>query len=201
MSKKDYAIGALLGFGVGVFLIPTLYQVGTKQASVLVALPLIFPILMLFGLWLGNFLSRWFAPFIQLAKFAAVGILNTTIDFGVLNLLSLVTEITEGLKLGGVNIPGVAVAVLNSYAWNKYWVFPGGSRSPVGSDLPKFVGVSIIGLLINSGIVVLLTFSIPFGLDKGLWLNVAKVGATVLSFLWNFLGYKFFVFKKSNVAT
>lgn len=198
MSKQDYAIGALLGFGVGVFAIPTLYQIGVTQGLVLSLLPLAFALLIPAGLWIGVFLSRYFAPFVQIAKFAAVGVLNTAIDFGILNILSLITGITEGFKLGGVNVPGVAVAVLNSYLWNKHWVFPDGSRTPVASDLPKFVGVSVVGLLINSGMVAFFTLSTPFGFEKEVWLNIVKIGATALSLVWNFLGYKFFVFRKTG---
>jgi putative flippase GtrA len=58
--------------------------------------------------------------------------------------------------------------------------------------------VSIIGALINSGIVFAIsTFVDPmFGLSQAVWVNAAKVVATGISLIWNFLGYKFIVFKR-----
>ena len=41
------------------------------------------------------------------------------------------------------------------------------------------------------------TFIPPFfGLSPELWANLAKVAATGFSLIWNFIGYKFIVFKK-----
>lgn len=63
-------------------------------------------------------------------------------------------------------------------------------------DFPKFFGVTVIGLLINSGIIILLTtyFSAP-ALDEKIWLNIAKVIANAVALMWNFIGYKFIAFK------
>ncbi len=37
-----------------------------------------------------------------------------------------------------------------------------------------------------------------FGFSAARWLNIAKVLATVISLVWNFLGFKFFVFKSKE---
>lgn len=61
-----------------------------------------------------------------------------------------------------------------------------------------FIAVTVLGALINSGIVVLVTSQISplFGLNKEAWLNAAKAGATAVSLVWNFAGYKVFVFRR-----
>lgn len=194
-NKIDYYIATLVGFLTGVFVIPTLVNLGLRSWPVLMLLPLAAALLFALGVWLSNFLSRWLGFMAQLGKFAAVGFLNTAIDFGVLNLLSAATGVTSGFIIGGVNTPGFIVAVINSYFWNKFWVFRG--REGTLRDFPKFMAVSIGGLLLNSGVVILATTYVPASASFGeaAWLNFAKFFATVLVFVWNFLGYKFLVFR------
>lgn len=204
ISKKDYYIAAIVGTLTGIFAIPTLFHLGLRNPFVFLFSIAIISVLWPFGVWLGIFLSRWLPFMAQVGKFVAVGFLNTAIDFGVLNLLSFLSGVTAGFVVGGVNIPGFIVAVSNSYLWNKLWVFK--SESEKGSpareglfhDFPIFFAVSAIGLLLNSGMVILITtfVSPPFAVGAEAWLNVAKVIATVVSLVWNFLGFKFLVFKK-----
>ncbi len=195
LNKKDYAIAALVGFFTGAFAVPTFVNLGFRSWPVLMLLPLGVSLLFSAGVWFGNFLSRWLAFMSQLGKFAAVGFLNTAIDFGILNLLSAATGVTSGFIVGGVNMPGFGVAVVNSYFWNKFWVFRG--REQALRDFPKFLAVSLAGLLLNSGIVVFMTTYVPaaFGISNTAWLNFAKILATGLVLVWNFLGYKFLVFR------
>jgi len=215
-TKKDYLVAIVAGFVTAIFLLPSLKNIQIGGVGLKIALPIIVPILWIVGLWLGKFLSRFLVVFYQLAKFAIVGFLNTAIDFGVLNLISILTGLTSGFLIGGVNIPGFILASVNSYFWNKFWVFRRPSeallaRRSLGvagakeegakidfSDFFTFALVVIVGVFINGGIVVLLTtFVSPLaGLSPERWLNVAKVFATAVSLVWNFLGFKFLVFKK-----
>ena len=155
------------------------------------------------GVWLGYFLSRFFGFFRQFGKFAAVGFLSAAIDFAVLNIVSGFTGITAGNVVGLVNIPGFSIAVLNGYFWNKLWVFAPSGRGegikpePILQDFPKFLAVTVLGLLVNSGIVVFLTtyVSAPEFFTPQEWLNVAKVFANAVALVWNFIGYKFVAFR------
>lgn len=198
ITKIDYSIGALVGFLAGVFLIPTLINLGLRTQWILMAVPLVVPPVFAMGVWVSGILARRLSFFAQLGKFIAVGFLNTAIDFGILNLLSMATGITSGFVIGGVNAPGFAVAVMNSYFWNQFWVFKGRSEGEgMFHDFPKFLTVMLIGLALNSGIIFFLTTYVPpfFGLAGTAWLNVAKAFATAIVLGWNFLGLKFLVFK------
>lgn len=196
--KLDYYIAGFVGFFAGIFLIPTVIQLGIRAYAVLFLLPFIIPALIVSGVFVAGFLARWMPFFAQLGKFAAVGILNTSIDFGILNVLSLIFGVASGFVIGGINIPGFILAVLNSYFLNKLWVFRGGNREYLLYDFPKFLMVTLVGLGINSGIVIFgTTFVNPlFETSSSVWLNVTKVFATLFSLVWNFLGFKFFVFAK-----
>ncbi len=198
MKKIDYAIAGLAGFLAGVALVPTAYAVGVQSPAALLVLPWIGALCIVFGVWLGGFLSRWMPIFAQLGKFGTVGILNTAIDFGVLNLLSKALGITAGFILGGVNMPGFAIAVVNSYFLNKLWVFRDRQHGEsLMRDFPGFFAVTFIGVALNSGLIIVLTTYAPLlsGVAPSLRLNLAKASATLVTLIWNFLGYKLIVFR------
>lgn len=60
----------------------------------------------------------------------------------------------------------------------------------------SFFVVSIIGFAINSGVLYLTTTHLLHTANSGDNLNIGKVLATIVSLVWNFIGYKLFVFKK-----
>lgn len=201
MKKIDYAIAGLVGFLAGVALVPTAYAVGVHNAPVLLVLPWIGAVCIVLGVGLGEFLARWIPMFAQLGKFGAIGILNTAIDFAVLNILSRASGITAGIVLGGVNMPGFAIAVVNSYFWNKLWVFRDKTKGEsLLGDFPRFFVVTLIGVLINSGLIIALTTYAPFlaGIAPGTRLNIAKAAATLVTLIWNFAGYKLIVFRTQS---
>jgi putative flippase GtrA len=133
----------------------------------------------------------------QFAKFITVGISNTLIDVGVLNLLMFLAGIYEGTLIIVFNVISVSLAIINSYYWNKHWTFDSKEKTEV-QEFGSFVAVSLGGALINTLVVYSLTtfFDPAFGAGKEIWANLAKILAIGLAWLWNFSGYKFFVFKK-----
>jgi putative flippase GtrA len=198
--RKDYSLGALAGFLTGICLIPTVWNIGYQHVGILSALPIVGAFGIIFGIWLGKVLSGFLPVMFQVSKFAAVGFLNTAINFGVLNLFSIVTGVTGGLSAGGINIPGTIIAASNSYIWNKIWVFQKIDNQGFFNDVPKFALVTILGLLVNSVIIILFTSFIPplFDFDARVWLNIGKFIATILGILVDFIGYKFLVFRKAK---
>lgn len=214
MKKIDYAIAGLIGFFAGIFAIPVLYNIhyfsltlegfpvgiDLRNPFILLSLPWILAICAVMGLAVMGLLGRKSPFFIQFGKFAVVGVLNTAIDFGILNIISLITGVTGGLVIGGINVPGVTIALTNAYFLNKFWVFRHRDNKGTFNDLPTFLLVSGLGVLGNSGIVIFATsyFSTAPG-SASVWLNIAKLCATVFSLVWNFLGYKLVVFKSSTI--
>lgn len=200
LTKTDYAIAGLIGFFAGIFAIPVLYNIGNRDPFILLALPWALAVGAVVGIVITRFFGRRFPFFNQFGKFAVVGVLNTAIDFGTLNLISIVTGVTSGIVVGGVNVPGISLALVNAYLWNKYWVFSHRDNKGILHDLPTFLLVSIVGVIGNSGIVILGTsYPVTF-VDARTWLNMSKLAATVFSLVWNFLGYKFIVFKSAETS-
>lgn len=203
VQKKDYFIGALLGVFAGILTLRifSFLEIGFKFQELFFLLGV--PALWASGVWLGGFLGKWLPFFNQFGKFAAVGFLSTAIDFSILNTVSLATGVTAGLIVGWVNIPGFLIATINGYLWNKFWVFK--KKGEIFGDFLKFFAVTILGLFINSLIIIILTtfvgipcsvVSCPSQTELIRWLNISKVVATAVALVWNFVGYKFIAFKK-----
>jgi putative flippase GtrA len=137
---------------------------------------------------------------IQFGRFLAVGTLNTGIDFGMLNLLSWLTGIYGGVRLAPINLPGMLLALANSYLLNRCWTFKASARPRSAREVVSFVLVSLTGMSLNTAFVVALTRVVapPAGLTPQLWENFAKALATGGALLWNFVGYKYFVFRPAQ---
>ncbi|MDD4931057.1 MAG: GtrA family protein [Candidatus Colwellbacteria bacterium] len=155
----------------------------------------------------------------QAAKFGIVGILNTLIDMLVLNLLiwaGFTTVFTVlGQKFLVANIISVSIAIVNSFILNRFWAFgTAKEKSDLLYEISKFLVVTVIGMfiihqLIFNGIYYQFTgltdfvYSIVSALhldtifsEGFVKTNFAKIIAIFGSLVWNFIGYKFFVFKK-----
>ncbi|MDP1629513.1 MAG: GtrA family protein, partial [bacterium] len=82
--------------------------------------------------------------------------------------------------------------------WNKFWTFKGAGADEGAKDFAQFLFVSLIGMGLNTAIVYFLTTAVgaPAGISPALWENIAKAIGIPVNLTWNFLGYKFWVFKK-----
>lgn len=159
--------------------------------------PIILPILSLFGVFVASFLGRKIPALFQLAKFVLVGALNTFVYLGVFNLLIFITDITKGLVILVITGFSFSCSVIHSYFWNKFWTFEQ-KEAPKGKEFAKFFIVAWVGFFLNVGIVHLIVNLIgpQFGVFEKIWANIGAITATICVFMWNFLGYKFIVFKK-----
>ena len=210
-----------------------------------------------FGQTITDLLQKY--PIIlQLLRFAAIGFLNTGLNFLLVNAISKALGINAGLNLGYVSGASFVIATTQSYYWNRYWAFAGGQTVALLKDFVRlvlvgllgvlavlfaiigskfmaqayfyallivlffivefvfwksfnftaaglkddknpfvlFLIVSIIGLLINAGVVSLVSVHFVVTTNPDLNKNIAVVIATCVSLIWNFVGYKLIVFKK-----
>lgn len=196
MSKRDVFLTLAGSLIFGLYLIPTLINTGTfnKLPYPFVVLFGVLPIISILGMSFVYLISKKVVILWQIAKFALVGFLNTAIDFGILNFLSGIFSVTRGAGIIPINAVSVSLAIINSFYWNKDWVF----ASPRKANFVIFAIITVIGLSINTAIVyILTTFFRPIIIDSpALWANFAKALATIVSMVWNFLGYRLVVFKK-----
>lgn len=196
MQRRDLLLSIAASVVTAIFLLPTLFNTGlySRLPYPLILLFLGLPILTAVGMHIAHALGRQLALLWQFSKFALVGVLNTAIDFGILNFLIAITGVASGVGIIFMNATSFSTAVVNSYFWNREWVFAGSKKA----NFPTFFVITLIGLSINTGTVYFLTTFVPHigGISDELWANIAKVMATFLSLVWNFTGYKLIVFKK-----
>lgn len=116
----------------------------------------------------------------QIAGFGIVGIIATVIDFGVMNLL----HYGCGLSILVSNTAGFVVSVVFNYAASMKYVFNHRDDMSKRREFAIFVILSVVGLLLNDGIVL--------ALNRGLALeaNIAKICATALVMVYNFISRK-----------
>lgn len=133
----------------------------------------------------------------QAGRFVVVGVINTTINFAVLNLLSSMTGVESGSGVILIAAAAFALANVNSYIMNKYWSFQDRTTGDHGRKFVLFLLVSVGGAAIQSSIVyAITTFMAPvMQLSGSMWLNVANAVGIGVSLVWNFFGYRYVVFK------
>ena len=196
MQRRDLFLSLAAAFLIGLYLLPTLINTNLifKTPQPLLLLFVALPILTLIAILIAWYIAKKIKLLWQLAKFALVGVLNTAIDFGILNFFIFITQVTGGAGIILINATSFSCALVNSYFWNRDWVFGQTKKS----NFLTFAVVTLIGLSINTGVVYILTTYVQPILvtSPTLWANLAKVLATILSLIWNFTGYKLIVFKK-----
>lgn len=200
MKKSDIISVLILGEIVAIFLIFILKSLSFTLFPSWILI-FILPIVALIAVYIAYLIGKKIPVIFQFAKYATVGFANTAVDFGILNLLMWMTKIYSGKEIFFLNSISFLIAVTHSYAWNKLWTFKARGEKDVTIQFLRFLAVTLIGLLINGGIVYIITTWISpiSGLSAVVWANVAKAIATAISLIWNFIGYKFIVFKKKNV--
>ncbi len=205
MKKIDVISPIVLGLIISVFIVSLLRVTETNIAIAGVTPTLLWILIIVL---IPSFLVLWVYitfrlgkkrhSFFQFGKFIPIGVSNTAIDFGVLNLLILTSGIEKGLLFSAFKGVSFLCAVTNSYLWNKFWTFDGGGTDDVRKQFLKFLVVAGIGFIINVSVASFIVNIIdPIGgISPILWANIAAFASIVIVIIWNFLGYKFLVFKK-----
>lgn len=205
MTKKDFRLILVVGAAVGLLIQPIIANV-LPQAHLGILgrllMFLFFAIFAPFALWVAYLVSRLWKGLYQFAQFAAVGTLNSFIDVGVFNLETFLvgTAAVSTTIFAVFKAISFLCATTNSFFWNKYWTFSS-SAAPEGSghqtkETVSFYVVAFIGWAVNVGVATFIKTLEPSGIAARIWVNiVAPVCGIAASFLWDFFGYKYLVFK------
>lgn len=219
MTKRDLVCVTVIGAEVGLLFQPIIFNVwgdistglakllgaAPPQATVQIAAFVGFTVLAPIALFILSLLAKVVPIFYQIGKFAAVGSSNSFVDIGLLNLTILMTGVLNGTTAFFVAATATAfVGTVNSFLWNKFWTFDAGkTASEAGkafTEIIKFYAVTGVAALVNGGVTSAAVGQIAAGgISPGLSANIAKVVGIVSAMALNFIGYKFFVFKKKDV--
>lgn len=201
-TRKDHFLATFIGISFALFSIPILRNIDLPflklSFATVVFLIIFFAVFANIALLIASIIGKKIPVIFQIAKFSAVGAFNTFLDWGIVNLLMSLTGIFFGFWYSVFNGISFIIASLGSYLWNKHWTFSSGGKGPATGNILQFFVVSLIGLGVKVGTasVVVNLIGPVGGIVEGRWANIGLASATLLSLIWNFLGYKFWVFKK-----
>ena|SRR5579872_2608287 len=134
----------------------------------------------------------------QVIRFGVVGAINTVVDLAVLNALIAATGTGRtGAMYALYKSVAFFCAVLNSYLLNRSWTFQRVALKSPMLEGSQFLFISILGALVNVGSSwYVATYTSPmWGVSTKLWPSVAALVGTAFSLGFNFIGYKFWVFR------
>ena len=202
--KSDVISSIVLGEIVSIFIILILKNLeeNVPTPDILInfrwLILLVLPILVTSGVYVAFILGKTYPVFFQFGKFITIGVSNTAIDFGILNLLIFLTGVKSGYLYSVFKAVSFIIAITNSYLWNRFWTFENPETNERGKQLFKFVAVTSVGFVINVSVAsfVVNVIGPPAGISPVLWANVGALISLVFSVFWDFLGFKFIVFKK-----
>jgi putative flippase GtrA len=121
-------------------------------------------------------------------RFAFIGGLNTAIDFGILFLLN-----SLGFNKYIANIVSTFVAFVFSFFANRSFTFK--SKKDAHKQIIPFLVVTLTGLWVFQPVIIWLVLMPLQSINQTVALFIAKLVATVVSLIWNYVLYSRFVFK------
>jgi len=130
----------------------------------------------------------------QLVKFLIVGASGTLIDYLLLILLK-----SFNWQTLIANTVSFSAGLVNNYYWNSHWTFSERSRKSSLKQFSQFAIISLVGLALNTAIVLVL--EIPLGEVLGMpgvGYIPAKALATIIVLFWNYLANRHWTFNPSN---
>jgi putative flippase GtrA len=128
-------------------------------------------------------------------RFGVIGIMKAAIDFGMFNLILVASPIDSGPIVLLANTIGFSVAIAASFVLNARYTFrvPARKRQFWG-----YVAVSVTGLALYNGALALLLLA--WHPNSFVGFNVLKSASLVASTVWNFLGYRYLVFRADPIS-
>ena len=131
----------------------------------------------------------------QKLKFGLVGIANTALDFAILFLL-----VNFGLDRIPANYISTGISFIFSFFVNRSFTFKS-KNGNVKKQFALFLVITMFGLWVLQPIVIAAVSEAlePAGLASAVTLFLAKLLATVVSLVWNYIMYARFVFKQPVV--
>lgn len=157
-----------------------------------------FPIMAAFGLWIASLIGKKYPYIYQLAKFLLAGTAAAILDLGLLALFIGVSGITGGAGYNVFKAISFVIATAFKYVPDKLWAFCDKNKENLKKEFGKFFAITLAGMGVNVFIADLIVNQIgpQFALSAQIWANLGGIAAVLAVSVFNFIGYKFIVFKK-----
>ncbi|MDJ0380647.1 GtrA family protein [Streptomyces sp. G-G2] len=125
----------------------------------------------------------------EVLKFGAVGGLGVLVNFGVFNLLRHTTD----LAVVRASVIAIIVAIISNYIGFRYFTYRDRDRGGRRREMTLFVAFSLIGMIIESGVLYAATYG--FGWDSNLQSNLFKFLGMGVATVFRFWSYRTWVFR------
>jgi putative flippase GtrA len=130
---------------------------------------------------------------LQLFKFAAVGCVNTLIDWSVYFVILKIFPAESAVFYAFAKGFSYFCGIINSFFLNRFWTFRDSLHENEGSRFAKFLLVNLVGLGFNS-------VSLYIFLNLEFKHAMALFFATSITFSFNFILNKLWVFRKGKMV-
>jgi putative flippase GtrA len=137
---------------------------------------------------------------IRFLKFSFVGVTGTIVDFGVMNLMSLVFH----LPLLWAQAISFTVAVVNNFMWNRFWTYPDSRSKRAPQQLIQFVLINLVGILVRTPLISWLNNLILHALNNAairlpveyfvISQNAALAVSISIILFWNFFANRYWTY-------
>lgn len=201
MKKKDIIFAAFSGLGVAWLASGMLKDFGVTIKFIDPALYVVLPLLAILGIWICYLIGKKFLFVFQAAKFLLTGVLASLLDIIIFrSSFKILEPIILNAKFNNTTSKTVSFLIVTfaKYWANKFWAFESKEKEGRGKEMLNFYLVTTLGLLINVGAFSFLVnvMETPAGIPVDTWKTIALIMSALVVSVWNFLGYKFIVFKK-----
>lgn len=198
MKKIDIILAVVSGLGLAILFSWLASGFGIHIKFLPVILVILLPILAVLGVWVCFLIGKKYLFVYQLGKFLLIGVFFALIDIAVLDVLLKIFGITAGIGYSVFVATSFVVVTSIKYVGDKYWAFEKAEKEKMGKEFLQFFIITLISGFIQTFIASLVVNTIgpKFGASSLIWANVGKIAGITVASAWNFLGYKFIVFKK-----
>lgn len=133
-----------------------------------------------------------FANAMYLIQFLMVGASGVVVNLTVLSLLK-VAGLSDAMALAG----GIGVSVVTNFLLNRRFTFSYAKHGPILRQFAGFLGASAVGAVVSFTVSLFLRGQIlaeaPFGLQ------LAALGGIAVGMIFNYLGNRYLVFRKTHI--
>jgi putative flippase GtrA len=137
---------------------------------------------------------------IRFLKFSFVGVTGTIVDFGVMNLMSLVFH----LPLLWAQAISFTIAVVNNFLWNRFWTYPDSRSKRAPRQLIQFVVINLAGIIVRTPLITWLNNLILKSLNNAaihfpvenfvISQNLALAVSISIILFWNFFANRYWTY-------
>lgn len=143
---------------------------------------------------------------IRFLKFAFVGVTGTIVDFGLMNLFSLVFKI----PLIWAQAMSFTIAVINNFLWNRFWTYPDSRSKAAHHQLLQFFLINLVGIAIRTPLIAWFNKAILNSLANStatlplentiISQNLALALSVGVIMLWNFFANRYWTYSDVPVG-